>query len=50
MQQHLYCTVFCFRESKLIPNDVEQAYQLLQQLLAADEHHKALERVMWLER
>lgn len=41
---------FCFRESKLIPNDVEQAYQLLQELVDADEDKTAIEHVSWMPR
>jgi len=42
--------LFHFRESKLIPNDVEQAYQLLQQLVKADENKTAIEHVAWMPR
>jgi len=40
----------CSRESKLIPNDVDQAFRLLQQLVAADESKSAIEHVAWMER
>ena len=34
----------------MIPNDVEQAYNLLQQLVDADENRSAIEYVAWMPR
>jgi len=34
----------------LIASDVEQAYQLLQQLVAADEDKLAIQQVAWMPR
>jgi len=47
---YFFQLLFCFRESKLIPNDVEQTYRLLQHLVEADEHKTAIEYVSWMAR